>query len=133
MTKKVEEFRKKWLLVDIGATNAFYDVPEAPPMKHYGWSSVALASQEMSALVGRMKLLHDAGLTGQMVARDFVQRCITLLQAHAKLMWMYSGLQDRMRLHPESLTEKEMAAAMKLLFGPAEIPEADEELLMPLH
>ena len=48
-------------------------------------------------------------------------------------MWMYSGPQDRMRLHPESLTEKEMTAAMKLLFGPAEILGADTELLMLLH
>ena len=81
MTKKVEEFSQKWLLVDIGATNAFYDVPEAPRMKHDGWSSVGLASQAMSALVGRMKLLRNAGLTGQMVARDFVQRRIAPLQA----------------------------------------------------
>ena len=87
----------------------------------------------MSVLVGRLKLLRDAGLTGQMVARDFVQRRIAPLQAHAKPIWMYSGPQDRMHLHPESLTEKEMATAMKLLFGPTEIPGADEELLMPLH
>ena len=39
VTKKVEEFRQKWLLKDITATNTFYDVPEAPPMKHDGWSS----------------------------------------------------------------------------------------------
>ena len=38
-----------------------------------------------------------------------------------------------MRLHPEPLTEKEMAASMKLLFGPTEIPGAEGELLMPLH
>ena len=48
-------------------------------------------------------------------------------------MWMYSGPQDRMRLHGESLTEKEMAGAMRLLFGPTEIPGADTELLRPLH
>ena len=46
---------------------------------------------------------------------------------------MYSGPQDKMRLHPESLTEKDMAASMKLLFGPMEIPGAEGELLMPLH
>ena len=68
-----------------------------------------------------------------MVARDFVQRCIAPLQDHAKPMSMYSGPQDRMRLHPESLTEKEMAAAMRHLFGPMEIPGADTELLRPLH
>ena len=58
-------------------------------MKHEGWSSVGLASQEMGALVGRMKLLHDADLTEQMVAQDFVQCCIASLQAHTKPMWTY--------------------------------------------
>ena len=38
-----------------------------------------------------------------------------------------------MRLHSEDLTEKEVAASMKLLFGPTEIPEAKGELLTPLH
>ena len=64
-----------------------------------------------------MKMLRDAGLTGQMVARDFVLRRIAPLQAHSRLMWMYSGPQDRMRLHPEPLTKKQVAASMKLLFG----------------
>ena len=68
ITKKVEEFRKKWVLVDVGGSNAFCDIPDAPPVKHDGWSSVPLAPQAMSVLVGRLKLLRDAGLTGQMVA-----------------------------------------------------------------
>ena len=102
-------------------------------MKHDGWSSVGLASQAMSALVGRMKLLRDVGLTGQMVARDFVQRLIAPLQAHTRPMWMYSGSQDKMRLHPEPLSEEQVATSMKLLFGPAEIPRAEGELLMPIH
>ena len=38
-----------------------------------------------------------------------------------------------MRLHPEPQTEEQVAASMKLLFGPAEIPGAEGELLMPIH
>ena len=87
----------------------------------------------MSAFVGRMKLLRDAGLTGQMVARDFVQRRIAPLQAHTRAMCMYLGPQDKMRLHPESLSKEQVATSMKLLFGPAEIPGAEGELLMPIH
>ena len=79
ITKKVEEFRKKWVFVDVGGANAFCDIPDAPPVKHDGWSSVPLTHQTMSALVGRLKLLRDAGLMGQMVARDFVQRRIAPL------------------------------------------------------
>ena len=61
---------------------------------------MGLASQAMSALVRCMKLLHDAGLNGQMVARDFIQRRIAPLLAHTRPMWMYSGPQDKMRLYP---------------------------------
>ena len=60
-------------------------------MKHDGWSSTPLAPQTMGALTGRLKVLRDAGLTGQMVPHDFVQRGIAPLQDHAKPMWMYSG------------------------------------------
>ena len=67
--------------MDIGGSNVFYDVLESPPLKHDGWSSVGLASQAMSTLVWRMKLLREAGFTGLMVARDFIQRCIMPLQA----------------------------------------------------
>ena len=97
--------------LSIGGSNAFCDVPESPLVKHDGCSSVGLASQAMGALVGRMKLLRDAGLTGQMVARDFVQRCIAPLQAHTRPMWMYSGPLDKMRLHPEPLSEDQVAGA----------------------
>ena len=74
-------------------------------MKHDGWSRKEFASQQMDALVGRMKLLRDACLTGQMVARDLVQRRIAPLQAHTNPMWMYSGPVDKTRLHPEPLAE----------------------------
>ena len=39
VTKKVEDFRQNWLLLDIGETSSFCNIPEAPPMKHNGWSS----------------------------------------------------------------------------------------------
>ena len=87
----------------------------------------------MGTLVGCMKLLRDTGFTGKMVAWDFVERRIAPLQAHTKPMWMYSGQQNKMRLHPKALPEGQAALAMKVLFGPAEIPGAEGELLMPIH
>ena len=48
-------------------------------------------------------------------------------------MWMYSGPLEKMRLHPEALPEGQVALAMKVLFGPMEIPGAVGELLMPIH
>ena len=105
VTKKVEDFRHKCVLVDMGEANTFCDVPEALPMKHDSWSSREFASPLMGALVRCMKLLRDADLTGQMVAHDFIQRCIAPLQAHTRPMWMYSGPLDNMRLHPEALPE----------------------------
>ena len=46
---------------------------------------------------------------------------------------MYSGPLDKMRLHHKALLEGQVALVMKVLFGPAEIPGAEGEFLMPIH
>ena len=50
-----------------------------------------------------MRFLREEGLTGQMVAADFVTRRIAPLQAHSEPMWMYAGPSDAMRLHEQDL------------------------------
>ena len=59
-----------------------------------------------------MKLIREAGLTGQMVAEDFVRRRIAPLQMHTKPMWMYSGPHDPMRLHFSTYTPDSVASIM---------------------
>ena len=67
VTKKVDDFRQRWFLVDTKTQNPFFDVPEAPPLKNSNWSSAAFHSPKIANLVARMRLVREAGLTGQIV------------------------------------------------------------------
>ena len=91
VTKRVEDFRKRWFLMKFGSRSAFFELPEAPPMKWASWSSKALKGATLGPVVRRLKDLREAGLTGQMVAKDFVKRRIAPLQRHADAMWLYSN------------------------------------------
>jgi hypothetical protein len=133
VTKKVDDFRQRWFLVDAKTQNSFFDVPEAPPLKNSNWSSATLQSPKIADLVARMKLVRDAGLTGQMVAEDFVRRRIAPLQKHTKPMWMYSGPADAMRLHCSSHLPEVVASIMGILFTAPEVPVPRSELAKPLH
>ena len=133
VTKKVEDFRQKWVLVDAKERCAFFDEPEAPPLKNSNWSRKALAGPKIIDLAARLKLVREAGLTGQMVAEDFVRRRIAPLQAHTKPVWMYSGPADPMRLHHSSHTPDVVTFILGTLFVAPEIPAPGTELLRPLH
>ena len=74
--KKVDGFRKRWLFVDAKVKSAFLDVPEAPPTKWARWGSEGFEGRRLEKVYERMQQLHDAGVTGQMVARDFARRRI---------------------------------------------------------
>ena len=91
VTKKVEDFRKRWFLMQFGSQSAFFELPEAPPTKRTSWSSKGLKGATLGPVVRRLRDLCEASLTGQMVAKDFVRRRIAPLQKHADAMWLYSN------------------------------------------
>ena len=72
--------------------------------------------------------LRDAGLTGQMVAKDFTRRRIAPLQWHSEPMWTYTGPEDGMRLCTDSFTPEVLDKVMGTLFTSAAIlaPAVDE-------
>jgi len=133
VTKKVDDFRLRWLVIDAKAQNSFYDVPEAPPQKNSHWKKEGLQSPKIVHLVARMKLVRDAGLTGQMVAEDFVKRRIAPLQSHTKPMWMYSGPMDAMRLHCSDHSAATVAHIMGTLFINPVVPVPRNDDTRPLH
>jgi len=133
VTKKVDDFRQRWLIVDAKTENSFFDVPEAPPLKNSSWSKVSLQSPKVADLEARMKLLREAGLTGQMVVEDFVKRRIAPLQRHTKPMWMYSGPSDPMRLHCNDHRPAVVATIMGTLFINPDVPVPLNDNMRPLH
>ena len=58
----------------------------APPQKLKRWASSELKGPRMTAVYDRIQVLREAGLTGQMVVRDFVKRRIAPLQWHSEPM-----------------------------------------------
>ena len=59
---------------------------------------MTLTGPTLGAVVKRLSDLREAGLAGQMVARDFVRRRVAPLQKHADPMWLYTNQRDKMRL-----------------------------------
>ena len=90
VTKKVEGFRKRWIFVDAKVKSAFLDVPEAPPTKWARWASEGFGGPKLERVFERLKELRDAGVTGQMVARDFTGRRIAPLQERSEPVWRYT-------------------------------------------
>ena len=59
----------------------------------------------VKVLVNRVVQLIRDGVTGMDLFEVFLQRRIQPLQARDHLMWMYSGLEDSTRIHPEEVDD----------------------------
>ena len=58
---------------------------------------------QVRALVERVVQLVRDGVTGMDLLEVFLGRCIQPFQARDHPMWMYSGLEDSTRIHPEDV------------------------------
>ena len=87
ITKKVDDFRKRWFLVDAKVKNLLLDMPSAPPKKWARWASEAYTGPNLKELYRCLLGLRKAGIIGQMVAQDFTRRRIAPLQWHSEPMW----------------------------------------------
>ena len=57
-------------------------------------------------LVERVVQLVRDGVTGMDLLEAFLRRRIQPLQARDHPMWLYSGLEDTTRIHPEEVTDE---------------------------
>ena len=60
---------------------------------------------QVKVLVERLIQLVRDGVTGMDLLEVFLSRRIQPLQARDHPMWMYSGLEDSTRIHPEDVSE----------------------------
>jgi hypothetical protein len=65
--KKVEDFRSRWLFVDILEESKLFLVTGVPPTKLITWASEALPEEALKTLRPRIQDLRKAGVTGTMV------------------------------------------------------------------
>ena len=71
--------RQKWFFVNTRSSNHLLEVPVAPPKKWKRSASADFGGPKLEAVYERIRVLREAGLTGQMVAKDFVKRRIAPL------------------------------------------------------
>ena len=61
--------------------------------------------EEVTVLVERVVQLVRDGVTGMDLLEVFLRRRIQPLQARDHPMWMYTGIDDTTRIHPEEVDE----------------------------
>ena len=75
---------------------------------------VTLAEKaEVNTLVERVIQLVRDKLTGKDLLEVFLSRRIQPLQARDHLMWLYSGIDDTTRIHPEEVEEGTVAQLLQ--------------------
>ena len=77
---------------------------------------------EVKVLVERVVYLIREGVTGMDLLEVFLRRRIQPLQARDHPMWMYSGIEDSTRVHPEEVDEDTVEKWLKSITGNKDNP-----------
>jgi hypothetical protein len=119
--KKVEDFRSRWLFVDILEESELFLVTVVPPTKLTTWASEALPEEALKTLRPRICDLRKAGITGTMVRVEFVTRRIAPLQDHRRNIWVHRAGDD-LRLHVSKLNADAREEVIRAFFSSAAVP-----------
>ena len=77
---------------------------------------------QVKVLVGRVVQLVREGVTGMDLLEVFLRRRIQPLQARDHPMWLYSGLEDTTRIHPEEVTDEMLEGWLSSITGNKDNP-----------
>ena len=84
---------------------------------------------EVMVLAERVVYLIREGVTGMDLLEVFLRRRIQPLQARDHPMWMYSGIEDSTRVHPEEVDEDTVEKWLRGITGNKDNPEGPGESL----
>ena len=79
-------------------------------------------------LVQRVVQLVRGGVTGMDLLEVFLKRCIQPLQARDHPMWLYSGVEDSTRIHPEEIDEETVAQWLQGITGNKDNPSGSRRV-----
>jgi hypothetical protein len=119
--KKVEDFRSRWLFVDILEESELFLVTGVPPTKLTTWASEALPEEALKTLRPRIQDLRKAGVTGTMVGVEFVTRRIAPLQDHRREIWRHRA-RDDFQLHVSELNADAREEVIRAFFSSTAVP-----------
>ena len=74
-----------------------------------------------------VQLVHD-GVTGMDLLEAFLSRRIQPLQARDHPMWMYSGVEDSTRIHPEEVSEETVELWLQGIIGNKDNPRGSRRV-----
>nr|XP_020189660.1 microtubule-associated protein 4-like [Aegilops tauschii subsp. strangulata] len=93
------------------------------PQSDKGWSSAKLTNDQATSVLEKMNADMKQGntkaakLTGAMLLREFLMLRVAPLQARLRPVWMLGGEEDKICLSPGTLSDEELAVALRLLVG----------------
>ena len=76
-----------------------------------------------------MVQLVRGGMTGMDLLEAFLSRRIQLLQARDHPMWLYSGIEDTTRIHPEAVSAETMEMWLQGITGSKDNPRGSRRVL----
>ena len=82
----------------------------------------------MKVLVERVVQLVCDGVTGMDLLEVFLKRSIQPLQARDHPMWMYSGIEDSTRIHPEEVNEDTVERWLRGITGNKDNPRGSRRI-----
>ena len=80
VSRRVEDFCQRWVLVDTCLVEPRYQLPDYVPVKTKEWAREPLCGSGLEGLTARLFLLKDKGLTCWMVAKEFLRQRVAPLQ-----------------------------------------------------
>ena len=83
---------------------------------------------EVKVLVERVVQLVRDGVTGMDLLEVFLRRRIQPLQARDHPMWMYSGIDDTTRIHPEEVDEDTVEQWLRGITGNKDNPRGSRRI-----
>ena len=95
-------------------------------------SSLKVTSEEkaqVQVLAGRVVELVREGVTGMDLLEVFLRRRIQPLQARDHPMWLYSGLDDTTRVHPEEVTDEMLEGWLSSITGNKDNPRGARRVI----
>jgi hypothetical protein len=119
--KKVEDFRSRWLFIDILEESKVFLVTGVPPVKLTTWASKALHEEALKTLCPWIHDLRKDGITGTIVGVEFITRRIAPLQNHRRNIWAHRGGDD-IRLHVNELNTDAWEEVIRAFFSSMLIP-----------
>jgi hypothetical protein len=119
--KKVEDFRSRWLFVNVLTDSEFFIVMGEPLSRCTTWASEALPEVVLNALHPRIRDLCHEGNTSPMVGVEFVTRRIGPLQNHRCPIWAHQDGDD-IRLHASELNADAHGEVVRSFFSTTHIP-----------